>query len=263
MAIFFDSLGRKVTLPSIPQRIISTVPSQTELLHSLELDDKVIGITKFCTYPHLWYKTKDRIGGTKNLNIQKIKKLLPDLIIANKEENNEEQILELVKDFPIWVSDVATYEDALKMIHIVGVMTGKEEKATQLVQEIEVEFKILNAYPPKILKSVYLIWKDPYMAVGGGTFINDMLCKSGFSNVFKNYSRYPQIEIDELVQISPDILMLSSEPYPFQEKHLLELQPLLPHTKIVLVNGELFSWYGSRMVYAPAYFASLRQQIVG
>src|ERR1700741_3198050 len=108
---FIDQTGRKISIPQIPQRIISLVPSQTELLFDLGLDKEVVGITKFCVHPPEWFQTKTRVGGTKQLKIDLIKQLQPDLIIANKEENVKEQIEELEKHFPVWISDVNNLED--------------------------------------------------------------------------------------------------------------------------------------------------------
>ncbi len=269
------------------QRIISLVPSQTELLFDLGLNAEVIGITKFCVHPNDWFKTKTRVGGTKTINIQKVAELKPDLVIANKEENVKEQIEELQKIAPVYVSDISTLEDALQMIKDVGRLVGKDEKAKYLVSEIKAGFEELatintqystiNAQTnadtlstnqlsqpnqPNQLNTAYLIWKDPYMAAGGNTFINDMMKRCAFKNVFENVTRYPEITISQLS--SPDsyrdncqLLLLSSEPYPFKQQHIDELQQQLPTTKIVLADGEMFSWYGSRLQYAAEYFKKL------
>ena len=269
------------------QRIISLVPSQTELLFDLGLNAEVIGITKFCVHPNDWFKTKTRVGGTKTVNIQKVAELKPDLVIANKEENVKEQIEELQKIAPVYVSDISTLEDALQMIKDVGRLVGKDEKAKYLVSEIKAGFEELatintqystiNAQTnadtlstnqlsqpnqPNQLNTAYLIWKDPYMAAGGNTFINDMMKRCAFKNVFENVTRYPEITISQLS--SPDsyrdncqLLLLSSEPYPFKQQHIDELQQQLPTTKIVLADGEMFSWYGSRLLYAAEYFKKL------
>jgi ABC-type Fe3+-hydroxamate transport system substrate-binding protein len=262
MPLFTDSLGRKVEIPLKPQRIISLVPSQTELLYHLGLEEEVIGITKFCIHPMHWFRNKTRIGGTKNLDIEKIKNLQPHLVIANKEENTQEQIETLQQWFPVWVSDVNNLEDALEMIVTIGTITGKKEKATSLKTHIEQEFKSLQRTTfltaPKVC---YLIWKDPYMTVGGDTFISNMLQWAGFDNLYSQASRYPQLSVNDLQSLNCELLLLSSEPYPFKQKHIDELQAQLPHTKIALVDGEMFSWYGSRLQWAPTYFRQLRAQL--
>jgi ABC-type Fe3+-hydroxamate transport system substrate-binding protein len=236
-------------------RIISLVPSQTELLYYLGLEKEVVGITKFCIHPAHWYRNKIRVGGTKTIDNQILMSLSPDLIIANKEENMRSHIEALAADFPVWVTDVNNLEDALQMISDVGQLTNRQKEARLLVQEIGLRFSSLNQSPP--IPACYLIWKEPYMAAGADTFINDMMEKSGFQNVFSNKTRYPEVTIDEICAAAPRIIMLSSEPYPFAEKHIEELQHNLPGIKCVLVDGELFSWYGSRLLQAPAYFKKI------
>jgi ABC-type Fe3+-hydroxamate transport system substrate-binding protein len=262
MPVFTDGLGREVQIPSNPKRIISVVPSQTELLYHFGLEEKVIGITKFCIHPKHWFSTKTRIGGTKNLLLEKIKSLQPDLVIANKEENVQEQIEALAQWYPVWVSDVNKLEDALTMIATIGAITGTAEKATSLKTHIAQAFQSLQTTALEVLpKTVYLIWKDPFMTVGGDTFIHNMLQCAGFNNLFVHKSRYPQTSLQEIQAMNCELLFLSSEPYPFRQKHIDELQAHLPHTKIILVDGEMFSWYGSRLQWAPVYFRELNVQL--
>lgn len=255
--IYIDQLGRKVELASLPQRIVSLVPSQTELLFDLGLGERVVGITKFCVHPKEWFRTKTRVGGTKKLEFETIGKLNPDLIIANKEENNREDIQRLENDFPVWVSDVNDLDSASEMIYCIGEITGSN--ALELLCEIDLRFGYLQAISPS-KRILYLIWKDPYMAAGSDTFIQDMLQRCGFENVVGE-ARYPQCSVDEIVRLNPDLVLLSSEPYPFKEKHIQELKELLPNAIIKLVDGELFSWYGSRLRLTPPYFADLIESI--
>ena len=253
-------LQQATDLNYIPKRIVSLVPSQTELLHYLGLETETIGITKFCVHPQSWFKTKERVGGTKTVNLDKIKKIKPDLIIANKEENVREQIEELAADYPVWLTDVNNLADALQMIKDIGILTGKTETATALINSISIGFKAM----PKTEESVetaYLIWRKPYMSVGGDTFINDMLLQCGFVNIFASQKRYPAITIAQLQTVNCQLLLLSSEPYPFKQKHIDELSSQLPNTKIILADGEFFSWYGSRLQKAPQYFMQLIGQI--
>ena len=244
-----------------PQKIISLVPSQTELLSCFGLDKEVIGITKFCVHPHKWFTTKTRVGGTKNVNIDLIKKLKPNLVIANKEENVKAQIEELANDLNVWVTDVNTLEDALLMINDIGELTYKHQKASTLITRIKTNFSQLQTknYKPK---TCYLIWQKPYMTIGGDTFINDMMKHCGLQNIFENKNRYPQISLNELNIANCQLVLLSSEPYPFQQKHLYELQKMLPGKKIILADGEMFSWYGSRLLKSPEYFKNLVKLLV-
>jgi ABC-type Fe3+-hydroxamate transport system substrate-binding protein len=262
MPVFVDQLGRKLSIASTPKRIISLVPSQTELLYDLGIEDEVIGITKFCIHPDHWFQSKTRIGGTKNLNLEKIKAMQPHLIIANKEENVKEQIDTLAEHFPVWISDINTLDEALQMINEIGIITGYGSRAVEIAEHIKERFesfsksKVLNKY-----RTAYLIWKDPYMTVGGDTFINHILKMTGFENLFESQARYPVIDMDSLSALDCELLLLSSEPFPFSEKHIKALQQQLPKTKILLVDGEMFSWYGSRLLHTPAYLKGLQQQI--
>lgn len=240
-------------------RIVSLVPSQTELLFDLGLEEEVIGITKFCIHPHIWYKTKQRVGGTKKLNLEIIDSLHPDLIIANKEENTKEDIEALAKKYPIYLSDVSNVNDALEMIHEVGMLVGKQQEALQIINEI-ISLKQKRILNPSSLKTLYLIWYNPYMAAGSDTFIHSMLQEAGFPNCLAQ-KRYPELCIKEIIELNPDLIFLSSEPFPFKQKHIDELQNLLPNSKIVLVDGELFSWYGSRMLKSFDYFSQLNESI--
>lgn len=249
-------MGREIEINFPPKRIISVVPSQTELLYHLGLDAEVIGITKFCVHPESWFRTKERIGGTKKLNIEKIRALKPDLIIANKEENEQQQIEELAKEFPVWISDIQTLPQALQMIQVVGLITGTEQKANELVEEIVAGFtKLHKAATPK--RVAYFIWYNPWMTVGADTFISNMIKTIGWQNVFADTTRYPEVTLHDLKQKDPEMVLLSSEPYPFKEKHIEEIKAVLPNADVQLVDGEMFSWYGSRMKEAVRYMQDL------
>lgn len=257
---FEDMMGRKVDIAFPPKRIISVVPSQTELLFDLGLDKEVIGITKFCVHPEEWLKKKTKIGGTKNLNLDTIKALKPDLIIANKEENTQAEIEELAKYFPVWISDIKTIEEACVMIQQVANMVDKEETAFSLINEIKNSFSTIIPSTQE-LSVAYIIWKKPWMTVGKDTFIHDVIQQIGWHNVYESHQRYPETTIEKLKEINPDLILLSSEPYPFSAKHINELQGHFPQTKILLVDGEMFSWYGSRLKYTANYLQQLLHAI--
>lgn len=264
MPDYSDQLNRIITFDSTPKRIVSLVPSQTELLHYFNLNDEVVGITKFCIHPEEWFRNKQRVGGTKQINFEKLKALNPDLIIANKEENDEVQLKQLMKDYKVWVSDIKNLDDALQMIQSIGNITGKISESIKLISEIQKSFEALRSKISVNKKKVcYLIWYNPYMAAATETFINDIIEQCGFENALKDKSRYPLLSIEDLKQINPELIFLSSEPFPFRKKHADELNILLPETRIYIVNGELFSWYGSRLLQSVNYLVKLREEIDG
>jgi ABC-type Fe3+-hydroxamate transport system substrate-binding protein len=262
---YTDMMGRTIVLPNhVNNRIISLVPSQTELLVDLGLADNLVGITKFCIHPKHIIKSKPRSGGTKQLDFEKISALNPTIIIANKEENEKAQIESLCEEFPVWISDIYDLADNEKMILSLGDIFHKNEQAQQIVNTINTGFNgLIPLAAPKNV--VYFIWKNPYMVAGNNTFINYMLEKLGFNNLFKNdsTSRYPALDKQALQELNPEVVFLSSEPFPFKEKHIDEFQNLWPSANIKLVDGEMFSWYGSRLMHAPAYFNLLIKDLNG
>ena len=259
--LFTDQLQRKVELDKVPERIVSLVPSQTELLCALGLEEKIVGVTKFCVHPQGLRKQKTIVGGTKKVSFDKIKDLQPDIILCNKEENTPEIVEELVKIAPVHVSDVISLQDSLDLIHMYGEIFEKGRETEVLISEIKKAQKDFSQIPKNYKNVAYLIWKDPWMVVGGDTYINSMLELNGWENVFQNNkSRYPQVDLKDLQSPEIDLILLSSEPFPFKKKHLLELQNNI-NTKIVLVDGEFFSWYGSRTLPAFDYFKKFQKHL--
>jgi ABC-type Fe3+-hydroxamate transport system substrate-binding protein len=256
---FIDQLHREVVLTQQPKRIISLVPSQTALLHYLGLDDEVVGITKFCIHPDIWFKCKTRIGGTKQFNYVKIDELQPDLIIANKEENDKDALAPLMQQYPVWISDIYNLGDALHMIDCVGQLANKTIEAINLTKGINNAFAQLKPYTGNKPKNVlYVIWHEPLMVAGANTFIDSMLQQCGFVNAANMRQRYSTLENKKY---DVDIVMLSSEPFPFSNKHIPKYQQLFPDAKILLVNGEAYSWYGSHLLNAPLYFNQLIEKL--
>jgi len=247
---FVDQMGREIHVPLEPKRIISLVPSQTELLYDLGLSEEVIGITKFCIHPAAWFRVKQRVGGTKQLNIELIRSLKPDFIIGNKEENTKEDIEALAQEFPVWMSDISTFDDALNMIDVLGDMLNRKDEAELLVEDITEAFAPLENLG-KQQSFLYFIWDEPAFLTGKNTFIDSMLTKIGFKNAC-NLERYPALTACPNVQ--PDVVFLSSEPYPFKENHIQKFQQMFPKADIRMIDGEMCSWYGSRMKLAASYF---------
>lgn len=235
-------------------KIISLVPSLTEILFDFGLTTgEVVGRTKFCIHPEHLVKNVEIIGGTKNLNLEKIKSLKPDLILANKEENVKDQVKELMKSFKTVITHVETLEDNYYLLKSLGNILGKQNIAQQFNLKIQ---DIFNFEKPKTkLKVAYLIWKNPYMTIGRDTFIHHILEEIGFENIFKSQKRYPILELEELTEA--DVIFLSSEPFPFKEKHISEIRNVFPDKLIKIVDGEAFSWYGTRIAKTNSYYQDL------
>lgn len=239
-------------------KVVSLVPSITEALFDLGLtENEVIGRTKFCIHPEDSIKNVAIIGGTKNINIDKIKALQPDLILANKEENIKEQVEALMDDFKVLVTNVETIEDNYYLLKTLGNTFNKEERAQQFNLKI---YDILEqAKLDSPVKTAYLIWKNPYMTIGSDTFIHRILSEIGFENIFKDKTRYPEIQMEDLADA--EVIMLSSEPFPFKEKHIEEMKAFYPDKKIMIVDGEAFSWYGTHIAKCGDYFKELLIEI--
>ena len=262
-----DQLDRIVELDTLPQRIISLVPSQTELLVDLGLRDRLVGVTRFCVHPQGLTNDITVVGGTKKIVRNRMYELQPDLIICNKEENTPKIVAFCDQIAPVYVSDVNTLEHAMEMIIDLGTLTGTTFKAKSISRNIKMNFGTLAKKENK--RALYLIWNDPYMGVGHDTFINDIMGKSGFENALDNSSRYPELSLADIVKLQPEQILLSSEPYPFEEKHKKELLEAFMSAKpqhavkpnvipeIKLVDGEMFSWYGSRLLKSPEYMKGI------
>lgn len=270
---FIDQTGYEIDLKLLNHisrealRIVSVVPSQTELLYDLGLKNQIVGLTKFCIEPQeletetqKWFELKNKIGGTKNIDIEKVKSLSPHIIIANKEENDKDQIESLRKDFIVYTSDVYDLKSSLEMIAHVGQLTKTEYEAQSIISKISLNFKEIQ-FPAIKKTAIYFIWKNPYMTVGGDTFIHQMIEECGFSNLTAAKKRYPVIEINEIRDLNPEVIFLSSEPYPFKEKHIEEFKVILPNALIYIVDGQKFSWYGSHLIKSPLYFNGLQKLV--
>ncbi|MDR5589625.1 helical backbone metal receptor [Christiangramia sp. SM2212] len=248
-----DQLGRNLKIETAPKRIISLVPSQTELLVDLGLEESIIGITHFCVHPFHLRDTKTTLGGTKKVIFRKVRELEPDIILCNKEENTKEMVEELEKIAPVHISDVANLSDVYDLMQQYGKIFNCSELAETMVNSIKKKIDHLAemAEGSEKRKVAYFIWNNPLMVVGRGTFINEMLELNNFENVFEE-KRYPETNAEELIEKDIDICMLSSEPFPFEEKHIPEFNKY--SSEVLIVDGEYFSWYGSRLLKALDYF---------
>lgn len=240
-------------------RIISLVPSITELLFDLQLREEVVGLTKFCIHPRERFKALPKVGGTKQVKHEVIAELRPDLIIANREENTREDVERLRENYRVHLTDVNTVADALAMIQEVGGLTGRMREANQLSESIQLKWQALRGVAGG-KRVCYAIWENPLVLAGSSTYINDVLSWCGWENAIAT-PRYPECSEGELRAAAPEIMMLSSEPFPFKEKHIAHYRTILPEAEIKLVDGEAFSWYGSRMLLAADELMRLAQDL--
>jgi len=254
-----DQLKREIQLKKTPKRIISLVPSQTELLVDLGLEASIVGVTKFCVHPKHLRISKAVVGGTKQINLEKIKALRPDIILCNKEENTKEIIESLEAIAPIHVSDIYNLEDCFELITMYGEIFNIKRTTSTLVANIQLEREAFQLQYQDIdkLKVAYFIWKKPWMVAASDNFIDAMITEAGFINSYSNEKRYPEIDLNDPKLKEADLIFLSSEPFPFKEAHVVELQSKFPEKTIKIVDGELFSWYGSRLLKSYSYFQIL------
>jgi iron complex transport system substrate-binding protein len=264
MKILIDQIGTSHSFESSPKRIISLVPSQTELLYDLGLEDRIVGITKFCVHPYHFKSTKKIVGGTKKVHYDRIHLLEPDIIICNKEENTQEIVEELRKICTVWVTNIATIEDNFQMITDFGQIFDQRTEARKWNDKLAFalsDFKnFIKDIPVK--KVAYFIWKNPYMVAGSGTFIDELLKLNHFQNHFASKERYPEIELEKMDEEGDlDLILLSSEPFPFKAEDGYEITRCTENAKAILVDGEMFSWHGSRLLKAFEYFKYLHNSI--
>ena len=246
MRVVTDQMDRRVELPEPPRRIVSLVPSQTELLFDLGLAESIVGVTKFCVHPADGVAAKPRVGGTKQVYLDRVEALRPDLIIGNKEENERATIERLAQSYPVWMSDVRTVDDSLAMIRGLGLAVGRLEQAQMLSRRVA--RAVDGLAQGRGQRVAYLIWWEPMMAVGCDTYIDSMLTRCGWRNAFAERSRYPEIDLQDLRKAAPQRVMLSSEPFPFRPKHAEQLRSILGPVDVRLVDGETYSWYGTRIL---------------
>ena len=262
--IVCDQLGRKVVVPSSPRRIISLVPSLSEYLVNVGAAERLVGVTRYCNRPPDILKSRVSVGGTKKFDFEAIRALKPDLIIANKEENYQSGIDALASEFPVWVSDINTLDEALSALSEIADLAGCSAAAEALLARIRDSFARFPQPQGERTKVCYLIWRKPWMTVGSDNFISDMLNRAGLENVFAAHpDRYPAVSIEDIEAAEPDVILLSSEPFPFAESHADEVRALLPRSEVMLVDAEPFSWYGSRLLHSVSAFASLRCRLGG
>jgi len=256
-----DARDREIVLDRPPRRIVSIVPSQTELLAYLGLDETVVGVTRFCERPSHWRSEKTIVGGTKEVDVDRVAGLTPDLILANHEENTQADVEALEKLAPVFVTEVKTVTEALDMIRTIGTLTATADQTSSLAGQIIARFSRLPDFPP--LRAVYLIWREPYMTVGHDTFVHDVMAWGGFENAYGDLRRYPEVTLEALAERDLDVVLCATEPFPFhkKDKFTADLRTALPEASLELVDGQPFSWYGARLLETPSYLTSLREHL--
>ncbi|MBS1652745.1 MAG: ABC transporter substrate-binding protein [Bacteroidetes bacterium] len=255
-----DQIGNKLFFKKIPTKIISLVPSISEYLWDLDLQKELVGITKFCIKPNKMFQAIQKIGGTKNVNFLAIEKIQPDLIIANKEENTKQDIEELQKKYTVYVSDINNFDEMYQMMNDVASITYKENEALKIISKIKLDLLHTKGAFNQ-LKIAYFIWQNPYMLAGNNTFINFIIEHLGLKNIAYQFNRYPELTHEQIIQLNPQILFLSTEPYPFTEKHIKNFNSIFKNSNAIIVDGEMFSWYGSRLLHLKNYIKQLAVQI--
>jgi ABC-type Fe3+-hydroxamate transport system substrate-binding protein len=251
-----DQLGRQVTFCYPPRRIVCLCPALTETLFALGAGPRVVGRTVYCVHPPAGVTAVPTVGGTKNVDIPALLNLRPDLVIAAQEENRRPDVEKLAERVAVYVVEVRSVPDALGVIQTLGNLTDCAGPAADLVARISQRFARLRRAADR--RVVYLVWREPYMAAGRATYIDALLQQIGLPNAAGDRpERYPRLSPAELRALAPEVVLLPSEPYPFDETHCAELAALLPAARLLLVDGELLGWYGARMLAAGDYLDDL------
>ncbi len=259
-----DSLNRKINLSKTPQRIISLVPSLTELLHDMGMERQIVGVTKYCVHPNHYQVKKTIVGGTKKVKNKVIKDLDPDFILCSKEENTQEIVMELEKIAPVYVTDVNSLDTALQLIKDLGILFDRRTQSEHIINKINFQLQDFQNFikDTHSRKVAYFIWAKPWMVAGSATFINDMLRICKFANAYANQERYPEINIKKMRIIAkPKLLLFSSEPHHFTDEEVFEVLRRNRKTLTIYVDGQYFSWYGSRLIKAFDHFKEVHKKI--
>ena len=253
---FRDASEATLVLSAVPRRIVSLVPSITEILFALGVGDAVAGCTIYCTEPAEGVAAKARVGGEKNPALDAIRALGADLVIANVEENLREHV-EALRGWgiPVYVTYPRTVADGIRLVRELGELTGAAGRGAAIAAALEADLaRALGARGAGPRPRVFCpIWRRPYMAVGGDTYANDMLSVCGGDNVFAGgAARYPTVTLEEVAAAAPDVILLPDEPYRFRRAHVADFAPFpdmpaVARGKIHLVDGKLLTWYGPRI----------------
>ena len=255
-----DCLGKEMSIPKNITKIVSLVPSISELIYDLNIEKKLIGVTKFCIHPKYFQIEKTVVGGVQEFDIEKIKELKPDVVFASKDENFEEEILELQKFVPVYVTDVKSVDEAKQMIVNFGELLSCRNDASKIIMKIDMQLNDLAKVTDDLLyrSGAYFVWNEPWVAAGKDTFVNSMLKLVKINNVFEDLKeRYPMVTGANIHLGNPDIVMLPSEPYKFEDQQAFEISSHTHDAATYFVDGEAFAWYGSRLIKSLDYLKLL------
>lgn len=262
---FFDDLGNELTFEKTPKRIISLVPSLTETLYDLNLEENILGITKSCTHPVHFKHTKTIIGDVKDVEIEKIKDLQPHIVFCNKGENSLETIKKLQEFTQVYVTVVKTIDDSIRLVEKLGLILNRRVDAKLINHKINLKLEDFTQFIKEydVKKAGYFIGYNPWVAAGDNTFINALLALNKFENIYTNKEdMYPIIEAKKIrLEGDPDFVFFPSHPFAFNDKHIFEMGRFTHHASAVYVDGQMFSWFGSRLIKSFDYFKSLRERI--
>jgi ABC-type Fe3+-hydroxamate transport system substrate-binding protein len=245
---FTDALGRTLTIPEPPGRIVSLVPSLTEALFAFGLAERVAGVTRFCVEPAEEVASKTKVGGTKNVDVASAVALQPDLVLANVEENTKEDVEALESaGLQVFLTFARTVSEAIEELQTIAAITDSEDAARPYVEDAHAALSEVQASEGAV-RTFCPIWRNPWMTVGPDTYIHDVLTVCGAANVFSDASeRYPEVRLPDVATRQPELVLLPDEPYRFGEKNVPEVIDALPGVRIELVDGKMLCWYGPRI----------------
>ncbi len=271
VASLVDAVGTQHKPAEGDFKIACLVPSITELLFDLNLGKRVVARTGYCIHPEKFVKTIPKVGGTKQINFKKLKKLAPSHIVLNLEENTKECALTLKEFIPnLVVTHPTKFEDNFLLFELIGGVFNEKQSAVNLAAELKAQIakSDFRLHPERTqLNVLYLIWKDPWMSVAPTTYIADVLKQVNFLQIgLPSEREYPTVDFSLVDWANVDAVLLSTEPYSFSAEDQRNLKEQLESLTskaipVVIVDGELMSWYGSRSLKTPAYLNQLRSQV--